>query len=183
MDGIQVVGIGTLPGSVKRISRSLYFFLWASGLAGNVQLTFAAAEAGFKELQALTLIIGANSVILLQWTNGVDDAPFPAGTAEGAVFIGVRIGSGRYRQWQICDNTAETTADTLFRNQVLGQTECSQSRCERGMAFRPVTDVRRLASFLPGRIPDYRKSRVQRWNCDSGSRLLQQIRQICSGTV
>ena len=129
------------------------------------------------------LKIRADSIVLLSFTNCIDNAAFPAGAAEGAVIIGVRIGPGRYGQGQICNQAAETAADTLFCDQVLGQAECTQPRYEGSMALRPVTDIRRLAPFRPGGIPNHRKSRIYRRNGNLTPCFTQQFCQIHGSTI
>ena len=90
--------------SIKRngqrpfLSYICFSALRAFCLAGDGQLAFSAAVPGRKALPHLVLKAGADTVILLFLADGVDNAAFPAGTAECAIFIGICIGPGRYGQ-------------------------------------------------------------------------------------
>ena len=71
--------------------------LGAAGLAGYRQLALAAAMPGRKPIQHLMLKIGADTVVFFSFADGVHDAAFPAGTAECAILVRIRIGTGCYR--------------------------------------------------------------------------------------
>ena len=145
----------SLPGGRFR-QRTIVGCLWFLGYScGARQFQLAFSTAMPRCISRLVYIHKGGTghhVLTGVHMNGIDWTTAGACTAECAVFIRLCVRTRRRCQRCCGDHTAEPSADAFFRDEMLRETECTETCCKGHMSFRPTACEHRLSQHKPIRV-------------------------------